>query len=187
MKHPIYIFSIWTSLFSLLLLTGCNDDTISSQDNAPPSINQVPAAASQASPDNVQEIPGQYIVVYKDQWNGRISTEAGQQAQQFVDERISELGIDVKAVKHRYQYALRGFAAKLSSTQLKVLHNDTRVDYIEQDRTFKAFASTTPSAAAISYSGQTTPWGISRVHGPLNGNGKKAWLMILVLIWTTQI
>jgi len=128
-------------------------------------------------------IPGQYIVVFKSRWKGLIKNAKARQALQFVNTRINDLGISAKAIKHRYQHALRGFAAKLTPKQLKALKKDPQVKYIEQDQKFKAFNvgaasnSAAVSTVASSASGQTIPWGIDRVDGPFDGTGKKAWII----------
>ena len=123
MKHlsikPIISFVAITAL----LLAGCDSDMITQQDNAPPLTSQAPTSVLK-TPNAVADtnlIPGQYIVVYKDRWNGRISNPIAQQALEFVNARVSELGIASSALKHRYEYALRGFTAKLTDQQLEIL------------------------------------------------------------------
>jgi subtilisin family serine protease len=53
-------------------------------------------------------------------------------------------------VLNNYEYALKGYAARLPEQQLNRLRNDSQVKYIEQDQ-------------EASVSAQTTPWGIERI------------------------
>jgi aqualysin 1 len=86
-----------------------------------------------------EPIPGQYIVVLRDQ-----SASAGNVAA-FVTGRRSGL------VLHTYTRALRGFAAKLTDAELEALRADPGVAYIEQDQVMNIV--TTQSSAT---------WGLDR-------------------------
>lgn len=167
------------AIMIILRVSGCDNST-SVQNNSPTSIDQpeISALQNQTVAADSSLVPGQYIVVYEDQWDGKISNSVAQQALQFVNARISEHGISDNAVKHRYEYALRGFAAKLTDGQLKALEQDPRVDYIEPDRRFKAFSTSEANDADMTtMSGQIVPWGVSRVGGSFDGTGKKAWVL----------
>ena len=64
------------------------------------------------------------------------------------------------AVTSVYQYALKGFAARLSAGQAAALTNDPRVAYVEQDQEFHTLATQTPAT-----------WGLDRIDQrdlPLN-------------------
>jgi hypothetical protein len=66
-------------------------------------------------------------------------------------------GGDVAAV---YQYALKGFAVRLSAGRAAALADDPRVDYIEPDQVFEAVATQSPAT-----------WGLDRIDQrdlPLN-------------------
>ncbi len=64
------------------------------------------------------------------------------------------------AVTSVYQYALKGFAARLTAAQAEALTNDPRVAYVEPDQEFHTLATQTPAT-----------WGLDRVDQrdlPLN-------------------
>lgn len=125
-------------------------------------------------------IPGEYIVVFKDQWEGRISNEVAREALQFVNDKIRDFNIDEKFIESRYENALRGFAAKLTDEQLEAIKNNPQVDFVEQNRRFNGLEAVNHFTAKNSTSNlmsQMTPWGITRVGGTHSGSGKKAWIM----------
>ena len=84
------------------------------------------------------KIPGQYIVVLNDDVR-----DPREVARQHAQRHGAE-------VLNTYEYALKGYAARLPEQQLNRLRNDSRVKYIEQDQ-------------EASISAQTTPWGIPRI------------------------
>jgi len=86
-----------------------------------------------------EPIPGQYIVVLKDQG----TTPSG------VASYIA--GRPTGEVIHTYTRALRGFAARLSPTELAALRADQAVDYIEQDQVMRIVATQSPAT-----------WGLDR-------------------------
>ena len=64
------------------------------------------------------------------------------------------------AVDDVYQYALKGFSARLTADQADALADDPRVDYVEADQVFHTLATQTPAT-----------WGLDRVDQrdlPLN-------------------
>ena len=86
-----------------------------------------------------EPIPGQYIVVLKDQG----TTPSG--VASFI--AANPTG----EVIHTYTRALRGFAARLTPTELAALRSDPAVEYVEQDQVMRAV--TTQSGAT---------WGLDR-------------------------
>src|SRR5438552_2909485 len=99
---------------------------------------------------NAGTIPGQYIVVLKDGVDGaRVAAE-----------HARSLGA---LVSHRYQYALNGYAARLSRAARAAIEADDRVLFVSEDREVFALSicdrSTDPAAA------QCLPAGIDRVDG----------------------
>ena len=157
----------------------------------PPPNNQVLSSKahlpSTMATDASQVIPGEYIIVFKDQGKEIGTARAARQATQTTQLMLSEYAIGQDSLLSEYQYALKGFAAKLSPGQLKKLKKDPRVDHISPNKLFFLNISKTPtvspvtinehSAGSNALSNQITPWGISRVNGPLNGTGKTAWVI----------
>ncbi|MCH8247453.1 MAG: S8 family serine peptidase [Bacteroidetes bacterium] len=100
---------------------------------------------------NGEIIPDQYIVVLKDQ-----SQFAGKTTRQVLDEMTTAEGV---SATYRYETALLGFAAKLSSEAVARLEDDPLVDYIERDRVRHIFE-------------QTVSTGVQRIFADDNPNLK---------------
>jgi subtilisin family serine protease len=94
-------------------------------------------------------IPGQYIVVVKSGYDGRVVAR----------DHARYAGADVL---YTYGRALNGYAARLTPTGLAAVRSDSRVAYVSADRTVHAVA-------------QTLPTGINRIQGDISstasGNG----------------
>ncbi len=105
--------------------------------------------------------------------NSTIAQAAGQQ----IDSVLNNVGISNNSVRSKYQYALHGFAAHLTSEQIKRLQQSPIVDHISQDYRFKGISNSGVKVIKTTSSAQTDPWGIYRVGGPFNGTGKKAWII----------
>lgn len=111
-----------------------------------------------------QIIPGQYIVVLKDDVADVPAT-------------VAQLArAHGAAVIHTYSAALKGFSAILPDAAAKKLETDPRVKYIERDARVQVGPPPGKGPGGGS-SGQQTPWGVVRVGGPLNGTGKTAWVI----------
>jgi hypothetical protein len=157
------------------------DQATSSHDNTHPLNNQTQdnITLAKATKKGPELVPGRYIVVYKDQGNRQISKQAAEVARQRTDAIFSELSIKKDSLIHQYSYALKGFAAKLTTEQVQALKKDRRVEAIVQDVRYKAIQMMASSSNNVSNTlmSQSTPWGITRVGGPFNGTGKKAWVL----------
>jgi subtilisin family serine protease len=94
-------------------------------------------------------IPGQYIVVVKSGYDGRVVAR----------DHARYAGADIL---YTYGRALNGYAARLTPTGLAAVRSDSRVAYVSADRTVHAVA-------------QTLPTGINRIQGDISstasGNG----------------
>jgi aqualysin 1 len=88
-------------------------------------------------------IPGQYIVVFKEGVRDPAAA-AREHAQRYGAQAL-----------YTYQYALTGYAARLSESRLEQVRADRRVEYVEPDQTAYAEA-------------QTLPWGIDRVEADIS-------------------
>ncbi|HXG38681.1 MAG TPA: S8 family peptidase [Bacteroidota bacterium] len=130
--------SIILLAFSVFHWTGCTQETIT----------ETSPTAEQSSVSALGKVvPGQYIVVFKDDVVN-VPAVANQMA--------SAHGL---GILHIYEHALKGFAATVPAARLAVLRSDPRVLYIEQDQVFTTFA-------------QTVPTGINRIDADLNAKAK---------------
>lgn len=99
-------------------------------------------------------IPGQYIVVLD---------EGARDPAAIAREHAQRHGAEVL---YTYQYAIKGYTARIPDQQLERVRADERVAYVERDGVMRAFA-------------QTLPWGIDKVDADLSatalaGNGSGA-------------
>ena len=179
MKRLVIHLSFLYGIALALLVMGC--DNKGPVQTTPPQIKSQtsPAATEQlmspAVPDS-QLIPGEYIVVLKDRFNGRMGPAVAQAVGLQIDSVLTNAGITQKSVISKYKYALRGFAAHLTSDQVKRLQQNPLVDHISQNYMFK-LSSVGGKTVSTTTTSQTLPWGIKRVGGPFDGAGKKAWII----------
>ncbi len=152
----------------------------------PPPDSQIATSKQKTKAKNqdepsVQIAEGRYIAVFKDQAEGRISSQAADIARQTRRAIFSDLDIAGDSLIHEYLYASKGFAAHLSEEQAKVLEKDPRVKSVFPDIYYQAISSNFRSADDTTFamqSGQTTPWGISRSGGPLDKSfSNRAWIL----------
>ena len=92
-------------------------------------------------------IPGQYIVVLKDELNDEVRDPTA-----VAREHAQRHGAQVL---HTYQHALEGYAARIPVQRLDEVRAEERVDYVELDQRAHATA-------------QALPWGINRVDADLS-------------------
>ncbi len=168
-------------IVAMIAFYGCEQSNIT--DNT-----QVEELPTELAPESGDPIPGQYIVVFKDQGTkGKAVTE--DQVEKVRSNVLVENSISTDVVFASYNKALAGFAAKLTPNQLDKLKLDERVDYVEQDRV----VTLAPPGACSPWPGcrddeddggddgggesnQETPWGITRVGGATASNGT-AWVI----------
>ncbi len=160
---------------AILTLTGA--PVVAASDTEIQPLNSTPAATASfhaASASNA--IPGQYIVVLKDQVvEQQVSALSGQNVQlmssanvmNFRSQAVSSMTNDLMSsstgeVMAQFHAALPGFVAKMDKKAMKRMLSDSRVAYIEQDQIMKA--NDTQFNAT---------WGIDRVDQadlPLDGS-----------------
>lgn len=119
-----------------------------------PSSSPSPSSSSSSESLTGQVIPDQYIVVLN---------EDALNLRDILSEVAKQVNIEGTEILHIYEDVLNGFAISVPNERvIQVLEQSPFVDYIEKDKTVKAFAQTLPS-------------GVNRVDGDLSstksGNG----------------
>ncbi len=89
-------------------------------------------------------------------------------------------GITDLNVENSYGVAIKGFSVKMTHTQMLKLSEDPSVKYIEEDQMINLIVPDVKISASksVSVTGQTIPWGITRVGGGGNFTGTNtAWII----------
>lgn len=164
MKHLLI-----TGTLLSLLIWGCANPV-----NVEPIETESESVMTRAVPEgnNGDIIPGEYIVVFKEQNHADPRGKAR--------EVLDKLGVDFStSVKHVYSHAIQGFSGKIPDGRLNALRNHPLVDYVEPNRIVriepllhiagKPIKNTLPK--------QVIPWGIIRVNGGLVSSKKTLWIL----------
>lgn len=178
------IFKHFVTFFSVLLLlitTGCDQGAVVRTDSSNIDTN-ANIGSDGVSSDSSGYIPNQYIVVFKNIDHGKISSRVADKVDQITNSVMEKNGISEENIMNRYKYSIHGFTAKLNQSQLEALKRDSRVDHITQDHIFdyNPLSEVSANSAKInttSSGSQIIPWGITKVNGPLDGTGKRAWII----------
>jgi len=140
----------------------CAGLTLAQEESTTPEQRTLPG---QGPPEGV--IPGQYIVVLNQEGVRDPTAVAREHAQRHGAE-----------VLYTYQYAIKGYAARIPERRLDEVRSDSRVEYVEPDGT-------------MSVSAQTLPWGINKIDADLSstkaGNGSGAVSNVSAYIIDTGI
>lgn len=168
LSYKVYLMLVAIAL----MFTACDQPTDVQQENPTgPEVGQIETS-----------IPGQYIVVFKNLGEGDKMPTA-QEIDNTIEAVANTHEIKNNAIMNRYQHSLQGFTAHLTDAQLSRLQGDSRIDYIEKDRivTFAPPCGTPKGGPCDGgggggSGGQTTPWGITRVGGPVASSGT-AWVI----------
>ena len=174
-----YLKPLRVLFIASVLMVSCNEQNLV-QNSPPPIDSQAIDISTKEKGQQRDIIEGEYIVTYKDQFEGRISENIALQADLRTDQILSSLNIKEDSVLNRYKYALKGFAARLTKNQVELLKLDPRVERVTPNERFYLSAIVSESASSnhtVTFMGQTTPWGVTRVGGAQNGSGKKAWII----------
>jgi hypothetical protein len=173
MKKPNY-FATFRAI-ALALYLGVTFMACQSEDNLPLSDSQ---ALELIKYQNGDIIPGKYIVtLYPTGLNLRkdMSYEVVQATMRKTGSSIlAKYRIAAANIEHVYGSTIEGFSVSLSDEQFAVLAKDPSVKAIEPDR---IIALAPPpgkgpgSGGGGGSTGQTTPWGITRVGGPVDHIG----------------
>lgn len=174
---------LWIGVLAIAVsISACNTTDLAEEATAP--------AESELAPANGEPIPGQYIVVLKD------DGVAAKTRRDMVDAYEAYPGVDMN---HKYVHTIAGFSGQLTPAALAALQNDPAVDYIEEDRwvslpPFEIQGGNDvhgfpkpdnpggkPGGGGDDGGGdpaQSVPWGISRVNGggAYSGSGV-AWVL----------
>ncbi len=154
----------WISFIAVIaVITGCENG----QQPTTPEPQQSISAALQVAGQEALAVPGEYIVVF----NENVADVAAEAA--------SLARLNNATVRFLYKKALKGFAASMPAEIAARLANDPRIKYIEPD--YRVSIVWQNSRANRPGGGgsepQVTPWGVTRVGGPLDGTGKTAWVI----------
>lgn len=188
MKKTLYSFKSAVLAAGLLaLMFSCQTDGVGTDIN-----NEVlvPVTETRANGFNSQSIDGQYIIRLQEGTfrNSGISKSdyknADARLRGEINRLFSSLGLTPGKIKATYGFATEGFAVELTDEQLILLQRDSRVASIEKDLQIQLnppleinMGKPVGGGGGGSTPAQTTPWGIARVGGAGDGNGKTAWVI----------
>lgn len=137
--------------------------------------------------ENGKIIPNQYIIVLKkhEMKNTlRLSSVASYKEKNILvkaeaENILTANGISQIEFVQIYSKAIIGFTTKLSEEQVQNLKKDYRIEYIEQDRiiTLGKPSGKGKPGGEDPPPPQETPWGITRVGGPVNSASGIAWII----------
>ncbi|KEO74170.1 S8 family serine peptidase [Anditalea andensis] len=152
---------------------------------------------AEKSSENI--IPGQYVVVLKDQsvktlqnYGQRLTSDRAARIKSYEElqaalrtEITHSYNLKTEQVGDVYSSAIVGFSARLDEDELGRLQQDDRVDFIEPDFMMELFdyKGFNPIVNFIllqaSSSGQSTPWGISEIGGAVNAVNINRWAFVI--------
>lgn len=77
-----------------------------------------------------------------------------------------------------YTHTIRGFSAKMPAAAAeRMVANNPNIAYYEKDQVAYAMFQGRPGDGDVTAQAQSTPWGVIRVGGPVDGTGKTAWVI----------
>ncbi len=175
MKNLSFIFKL--SLFvCLLVFTQCTTEQREELSPIPEPSLQLDNIS--ASSRNNAKIPGQYIIVLKED----AATKGNKDAiRGKANGLAAKHGFAKGNIEHIYSSALQGFSVTLSNGQLKKLEKDGLIASIEADKVIAL--APPPGKGPGNDGGGTDPaqdndlYGILRVNGGDDGIGKIAWVI----------
>jgi len=144
-------------------------------------VDQINNTNSVVDVSKAKLIENQYIVVFNELWDDVRSEATAENVRIFTNQFINDIELPQDSIRSRYEYAIRGFSAKIHDPVLSRIQNDPRVKEVIQDVRAPVINHSNKEkpyeSSELILSGQTTPWGISRVGGPLDGTGLTAWVL----------
>jgi len=183
MKNTTIKILSTTAIFALVLYSCTKDSATLNTD-----VRQEAEVAHVITYNKAEPIEGSYIVVFKEDafptlLGGDAINKENYQLQKSKLEALSQdllrkNGFVGKELKQSYVKTLKGIAVELNNDELKVLRNDDRVAYIEQDQILSVTMGGPPGGGGSGSDPQTTPWGVTRVGGAIDGtNSGTAWII----------
>ncbi len=173
--------SLLFSIVAMLLITSCDSSIV--KDTAPPSESQADSEIGAAINDSTKKNHNRYIVIFKEQPEGIASAQAAQQAITATNALFTTYSIPDDSLVHQYQWAIFGFAAELTKTQVKKLRNNPLIDHVVKDSYQKMIHFKPPEPEPnyhknkITSSGEIVPWGVSEVYAPINSTSNDVWVI----------
>lgn len=172
---------------TLIVNFGCQSDSLGDSLNSEEIIPVQEARANGAV--SVESIANQYVIQLKSgtfRAAGLSKSDyanADNKLRGEVNRLFSSLGIAPGKIKATYGFAVEGFAAELTDSQLSLLQRDSRVQSIERDVVItlnpplEIQKGKPGGGGGSTQPAQSTPWGITRVGGAADGTGKTAWII----------
>lgn len=132
-----------------------------------------------------RETENRYIVVFKESSSLRMNSNLSYESKRdvvtgFAARTFSESAIENFKIQHSYAVALKGVAVQLSEADVEKLRANPAVLMIEKDKVVALGPIVTegkPGGGGSTQPAQSTPWGITRVGGAVDGTGKTAWII----------
>lgn len=180
MKKRIFLSFCAVAALSLFMY-NCQDDSDINNPEEEAESRLITYSSSKA-------IAGKYIVVLNDNafpsmMNRSVTSENFESIKSEMKNNaqalFSDNRIPVKPIEQVYVNAVKGISLALTENEVKLLLNDKRVAYIEQDQTVSVSMGGPPGGGGGGGGSETqqTPWGITRVNGGVDGTGKIAYIL----------
>ncbi len=178
MKKRNLLITLTACLIAAMFVGCLKDKDLASEAATTPDQQETVA------PFTSEVIPGQYLVVYQE---GAITFNRGSarlpyaEVQSIMQEEVRATlqrnNINFAKVMFVYGSSIKGFALKDATAQeIEQLRRDEQIAYIEQDQTVSVMMGGPPGGGGGG--GQTTPWGVTRVGGAIDGtNAGKAYII----------
>ncbi|MFT4537388.1 MAG: subtilisin family serine protease [Saprospiraceae bacterium] len=166
-----------------VIFTACQKEFI---DKEAELLQNIEESSKLITYDQAQVIEGQYIIVFKEDAvaNDRASiTKSNYSAKQeemkaFASGLFKERNVAPREIPHAYVKTIKGVSMKLTDQEVQELRKDKKIAYIEQDQMFHVTMGGPPGGGGGGDPSQTTPYGVTRVGGAIDGSGAgKAWII----------
>lgn len=149
-----------------LIIAGCSQN------------DEISTAEDQAASLKSASVAGKYIVVLKE------DAAIAKSDLKSRNEKVSNKAFGLLKkyaiagnVEEVYETALQGFTVRMAPGQAKKLGEDVNVKYVEADQVIALSPIEVTGKPAPQPVAQSTPWGITRVKGGVDGTGKVVWII----------